>query len=292
MKPSDAKKPRFAVTDVDQFPVSVCKQVLPLCNRHILQGLDSGWDLVSKVLLNAVLNLGLREMEWLFLTCHNYWIICRLVSDDYNQDDNLFLAYSICSIEGSSEPFRAFLGAILSVLKGAPVQASEFNLAMVLDIILEGDGGSSPEDGIDNHSGEYRGSSATNIPSNVPMTHSRATTNLVLWSPSQWFVQYPVVSGFGSTESVWKRRFDNSDDSIATKVVELQRRSDVERRQRLYNEFEVYLSLEIAYQSGRLRDRITPYCYGAFEGDGTNVLILGLCGDTLNGWDELTFSDQ
>ena len=21
-------------------------------------------------------------MEWLFLTCHNYWIVCRLVRDD------------------------------------------------------------------------------------------------------------------------------------------------------------------------------------------------------------------
>ncbi|KAH8998498.1 hypothetical protein EDB92DRAFT_1835508 [Lactarius akahatsu] len=37
-----------------------------------------GESLISKVLLNAALHLGLREMEWLFLTCHNYWIICRL----------------------------------------------------------------------------------------------------------------------------------------------------------------------------------------------------------------------
>ncbi|KAH8998502.1 hypothetical protein EDB92DRAFT_1177410 [Lactarius akahatsu] len=68
--------------------------------------------------------------------------------------------------------------------------------------------------------------------------------------------------------------------------------SDVERQQRFYNEFEVYLSLEIAYQSGQLRDRITPHCYGAFEGGRTDVLILGLCGDTLKGWDELNFSEQ
>ncbi|KAH9002662.1 kinase-like domain-containing protein [Lactarius hatsudake] len=97
--------------------------------------------------------------------------------------------------------------------------------------------------------------------------------------------------GFGSTGSVWECRFDNSDDLFATKVIELQRRSDVERQQRFYNEFEVYLSLEIAYQSGQLRDRITPHCYGAFEGDGTNVLILGLCGNTLNDWDELNLSE-
>ncbi|KAH9002658.1 hypothetical protein EDB86DRAFT_3241702 [Lactarius hatsudake] len=72
----------------------------------------------------------------------------------------------------------------------------------------------------------------------------------------------------------------------------IRRRSDVERQQRFYSEFEVYLSLEIAYQSGQLRDRITPHCYGAFEGGRTDVLILGLCGDTLKGWNELNFSEQ
>ncbi|KAH9065337.1 hypothetical protein EDB87DRAFT_1672682 [Lactarius vividus] len=306
-----------------------------------------GESLISKVLLNAALHLGLREMEWPFLTCHNYWIICRLVSDD----DNLFLAYlHICSIKGSSEPFRAFLGAILSVLKSAPVQASGFNPDTVPDIIPEeGDGRPSPEDDIDHGSGEYRGSSATNIPSNVPMTHSHPTTShgaaeselMVRLIPSHlrpsgspiyskftlssphcpesfqvWVHPHSLPNntfvlphcaengngkrrlwltrhiGFGSTGSVWECHFDNSDDLIAIKIIELQRRSDVERRQRLYNEFEVYLSLEIAYQSGKLRDHITPHYYGAFEGDGANVLILGLCGDTLKGWDELNFSEQ
>ncbi|KAH9042052.1 hypothetical protein EDB85DRAFT_1856993 [Lactarius pseudohatsudake] len=285
-----------------------------------------GESLISKILLNAALHLGLREMEWLFLTCHNYWIICRLVSDD----DNPFLAYSqICSIKGSSEPFRAFLGAILSVQKSAPVQASEFNPAMVLDNIPEEvDSRPSPEDDDDHGSGEYQGSSATNIPTSVPMAHSRATTSrgaaelMLTLSPPHYPESFQVWVhlhslpnntfvlphcaengngkrrlwlthhiGSGSTGSVWECRFDNSDDLFAIKVIELQRRSDVKRQKRFYNEFGVYLSLEIAYQSGQLRDRITPHCYGAFEGDGTNVLILGLCGNTLNDWDELNLSE-
>ncbi|KAH9004927.1 hypothetical protein EDB86DRAFT_2796383 [Lactarius hatsudake] len=134
-------------------------------------------SLVLKVLLKAAFYLGLRKMEWLFLTCHNYWVVCRLVSNN----DNPFLAYSpLCSIEDSSEPFRALLGAILSVLKGVPVQASEFNPAMVPDTIPtipeKEEGGSSPEDNADDGSGEYRGSSTKNISSEPPATRSRTTT--------------------------------------------------------------------------------------------------------------------
>jgi hypothetical protein len=98
-------------------------------------------------------------MEWLFLTCHNYWIVCRLVRDDADP----FLAYSpMCSIENSSAPFRAFLGAMLSVLKGVPVQPSIFDSDMELDCIPEEeDKGLLP---IDDGSGAYPGSL---------MTHSR-----------------------------------------------------------------------------------------------------------------------
>jgi len=98
--------------------------------------------------------------------------------------------------------------------------------------------------------------------------------------------------GFGSTGNVWECYFDNSDRLFAIKVVELLRRSDVERRQRFYNEFEVYLKLETAYRSGQLRGRITPHCYGAFKGDGADVLILELCGGTLKNWDELNISER
>ncbi|KAH9042056.1 hypothetical protein EDB85DRAFT_1857198 [Lactarius pseudohatsudake] len=276
-------------------------------------------SLVSNFLLKAALYLGLREMEWLFLTCHNYWVVFRLVSNN----DDPFLAFSpMCSIEDSSEPFRAFLGAILSVLDGAPVQASEFNPAMVLDTIPEkGEG----EDDIDDCSGgdaaEFNlmvrpipghlqsagslayskfTSSAPHYPRSFQVwvrLHSLPNNTFVLphcakngnGNQRLWLTRH---IGSGSTGSVWECRFDNSDDLFAIKVIELQRRSDVERQQRFYNEFEVYLSLEIAYQSGQLRDCITPHCYGAFGGGRTDVLILGLCGDTLKGWDELNFSEQ
>ena len=97
--------------------------------------------------------------------------------------------------------------------------------------------------------------------------------------------------GFGSTGKVWKSRFDNSDDSFAVKIVELLYPSDMDSRQRLRNEFDVYLIIEAAYQSGRLRDRITPRCYGAFESDGVDVLVLDLCDGILNTWDELSASE-
>jgi hypothetical protein len=68
--------------------------------------------------------------------------------------------------------------------------------------------------------------------------------------------------------------------------------SDAENRQRLRNEFKIYLILDEAYQSGKLRDRIAPRCYGAFEGNGIDVLILGLCDGILNSWDELSASER
>ena len=109
-------------------------------------------------------------MEWLFLTCHNYWIVCRLVRDD----DHPFLAYSPkISIEDSSEPFRAFLGAILSVVKGAPIEPSTFSPDMQLDTIMEDeDEGPLPEGDIDG-SGAYTGSSSNGSASVPPMTRSR-----------------------------------------------------------------------------------------------------------------------
>jgi hypothetical protein len=98
--------------------------------------------------------------------------------------------------------------------------------------------------------------------------------------------------GSGSTGDVWQCRFDNNDGLFAIKVVEVLRKSDVERQQRFYNEFEVYLTLEMAYQSERLRNRITPHCHGAFKGDRIDVLILELCDGVLNGWDELNDSER
>jgi hypothetical protein len=109
-------------------------------------------------------------MEWLFLTSFNDWIVCRLVRDD----DNPYLVYSPgISIQGSSEPFRAFLGAILSVVKNVPVKSSNPNIG--LDPIKEEeeqDDGPSPEDNIDDSSGEYQGSSGSGADT-PPMTRSR-----------------------------------------------------------------------------------------------------------------------
>ena len=106
--------------------------------------------------------MGLRKMEWLFLTCFNYWIVCRLVRDD----DNPYLAYSPwITIEDSSEPFRAFLGAILSVVKDVPVESSAYNPTILLDTI---------EEEQDDGSGEYQGSSGRGADTGSPMTRNRA----------------------------------------------------------------------------------------------------------------------
>ena len=98
--------------------------------------------------------------------------------------------------------------------------------------------------------------------------------------------------GSGSTGSVWQSHFDNSDVSFAVKIVEVLRSSDTDRRQRLHNEFNVYLKIAAAYRSKLLRDPIAPLCYGAFEGDGVDVLVLDLCDGTLNTWDELSDSES
>jgi hypothetical protein len=107
--------------------------------------------------------------------------------------------------------------------------------------------------------------------------------------PRLWLTHF---LGSGSTGNVWQCLFDNSDDLFAIKVVELLRRSDTTRRERLRNEFKVYLSLEKAYQSGNLPYRIAPHCYGAFEGDAVDVLILELCDGALSEWDELNDEER
>src|ERR1700677_2857619 len=98
-------------------------------------------------------------MEWLFLTCHNYWVAFRL---DLN-DGEPFLAYSPSyTIQDSSEPFRALLGAILSVKREVSVQASVLHPYTDIGIIPEEvDEGPFPEDDMDDGSGEYRDRSRT-----------------------------------------------------------------------------------------------------------------------------------
>ena len=117
--------------------------------------------------------LGLRRMEWLFITCHNYWIVCRLVRDDHHP----FLAYSpMISIDGSSVPFRALLGAILSVIKKVPVEPAEFNPNMKLDtLVKEQDEHPSAKDDIDDGS-PYSASSGEEIANDPPNTRARHRT--------------------------------------------------------------------------------------------------------------------
>jgi hypothetical protein len=104
-----------------------------------------------------------------------------------------------------------------------------------------------------------------------------------------WFTRF-IASG--STGSVWQCRFDTSYDPFAAKIVEVLRPSDTENRQRLRNEFKIYLILDEAYQSGLLRDRIAPRCYGAFEGSDMDILILELCDSILNSWGDLSASER
>jgi hypothetical protein len=257
-------------------------------------------------------------------------------------DDNPYLAYSPgISIQESSEPFRAFIGAILSVVKDMPVESSAYNTDIPLDTIEE------EQDDIDDDSGEYPGSSMGGTDTGPPMTRSRdrnsrgniesellvhtflgqyrslgslihlqvtssspkSPENFQVWTrlyttsnnvfaippcarndkPRLWFTRF-IASG--STGSVWQCRFDTSYDPFAAKTVELLRSSHKQKRQRLRNEFKIYLILDKAYQSGRLHDRIAPRCYGAFEGSHMDVLILDLCDGILNSWDDLSASER
>src|SRR5260221_11489238 len=98
--------------------------------------------------------------------------------------------------------------------------------------------------------------------------------------------------GHGSTGSVYKCHFNNFDEPFAVKVVEVLRSCDIEARKRLRNEFDVYITMEKAYQSGKLRDRIAPRCYGAFEGKYIDVLILDLHNTVLGSWDDLKLQER
>jgi hypothetical protein len=119
------------------------------------------------------LYLGLKQKKWLFLSCHNYWVVCRLVNDE----NHPFLAYSpMISIEGSTILFRAFLGAILSEIKEVRVDPSTFDPHMELDTIAEqqdGDPGPLCEDDITDGSGPYRGSSSKGTATESPLTRRR-----------------------------------------------------------------------------------------------------------------------
>jgi hypothetical protein len=72
-----------------------------------------------------VQHLGLRQLEWLFFTSHNH-----------RHDQHPFLMYyPMISTQDLPEPFRAFLGALLSILKNFPVEPSEFKPKLEFDTI-------------------------------------------------------------------------------------------------------------------------------------------------------------
>ena len=103
-----------------------------------------------------------------------------------------------------------------------------------------------------------------------------------------WLTQF---IGSGLTRNVWQCCFDGREELFTVKVIEPLHCFEAASHKRLCNEFKVYLALEEAYQSGKLPDHITPECYGVFEGDTIDVLILELCDGILEEWDELSDSE-
>ena len=105
-------------------------------------------------------------MEWLFPSCHNYWIVCHLCRDDGHP----FLAYSPKTTKDFSEPFRAFLGGILPVLIDTYIESSTFNPNMQFDTIVgDTDDARLPEDTND-RSGAYLRNSSRGGASEPQMT--------------------------------------------------------------------------------------------------------------------------
>ncbi len=78
-------------------------------------------------------------------------------------------------MENSSVPFRAFLGAILSVVKGEAVEVSVFNRDMELNMIEEEEESPLTPDA-DNGSGEYKGRPGKEPIGSGPATHSGGRT--------------------------------------------------------------------------------------------------------------------
>ena len=81
-------------------------------------------------------------------------------------------------MEDSSVPFRAFLGAILSDLKGVVVEASEFHDNQTLEAVDEGEEGPPPVSDGDDDSGEYRGHSVQGPVSHGPITRAQAALSV------------------------------------------------------------------------------------------------------------------
>ena len=102
--------------------------------------------------------------------------------------DHPFLAFSPqITMEDSSVPFRAFLGAPFSAFKGVVVEASVFDEHQILEAIDEDEGGEEGSPHVsdaDNDSGEYRARSGQRPVGSGPITRARAALSVrPSWSP-------------------------------------------------------------------------------------------------------------
>jgi hypothetical protein len=82
------------------------------------------------------------------------------------------------------------------------------------------------------------------------------------------------------------------DKILAVKIVQILGPGDGPKRQRLQSEFGIYSLLELAFSSGKLAQRITPQCYGAFGSERLDALIMELNGYSLSEWDDLGSSER
>ncbi len=71
------------------------------------------------------------------------------------------------------------------------------------------------------------------------------------------------------------------------KTVKVLQASDTGARKQFRTEFEAYLMMEKAYQSGKLQNRIAPRCYSAFESKYIDILILNLHDNIPDSWEQL-----
>ena len=76
------------------------------------------------------------------------------------------------------------------------------------------------------------------------------------------------------------------------KTVEVLQASDTGARKQFRTEFEAYLMMEKAYQSGKLQNCVAPHCYGAFESKYIDILILNLHNNIPNLWEQLQTQER
>jgi hypothetical protein len=127
--------------------------------------------------------LGSRELEWLFLTCHNLWIVFRLTM----VNNKRVLAYSpMLDIDNSSIPFRAYLGAVLSADGDFAVEHTIVPVDVTLDASPEEDDAEDPppDDDDDDGWGEYKPSARGNSSSEATGDYN-LTVSFLSCSPAK-----------------------------------------------------------------------------------------------------------